>query len=332
MRIAVDAMGGDHAPDEIVRGALLYRAEGGVAEIVLVGRDEIVRAALGTAPRPGITVVDARDVVEMHEHPSNALRRRGDTSIGVATALVKRGDAEAVVSAGNTGATMAAALLVLGRIRGIDRPALCGMLPTTKGKPACLIDAGATMDAEPSNLLQYARMASRFMERVHGVSEPTVGLMNVGEEPEKGGRVQQEAHALLAGATDINFFGNIEGRDPLRGTTDIVVCDGFTGNVLAKGMEGVVDVFREGIRNDIFGGVLGKVAYGFAIGGVRKLRHRLDYDEYASAPLLGVNGVSVVTHGRARANMVRHAIAVAERSVSQGLIAVLAEQNQSGVA
>jgi glycerol-3-phosphate acyltransferase PlsX len=188
------------------------------------------------------------------------------------------------------------------------------------------------MDAEPTNLLQYARMASRFMERVHGVSEPTVGLMNVGEEPEKGGRVQQEAHALLAGATDINFFGNIEGRDPLRGTTDIVVCDGFTGNVLAKGMEGVVDVFREGIRNDIFGGVLGKVAYGFAIGGVRKLRHRLDYDEYASAPLLGVNGVSVVTHGRARANMVRHAIAVAERSVSQGLIAVLAEQNQSGVA
>jgi phosphate acyltransferase len=332
MRIAVDAMGGDHAPDEIVRGALLYRAEGGVAEIVLVGRDEIVRAALGTAPRPGITVVDARDVVEMHEHPSNALRRRGDTSIGVATALVKRGGAEAVVSAGNTGATMAAALLVLGRIHGIHRPALCGMLPTTKGKPACLIDAGATMDAEPSNLLQYARMASRFMERVHGVSEPTVGLMNVGEEPEKGGRVQQEAHALLAGATDINFFGNIEGQDPLRGTTDIVVCDGFTGNVLAKGMEGVVDVFREGIRNDIFGGVLGKVAYGFAMGGVRKLRHRLDYDAYASAPLLGVNGVSVVTHGRARANMVRHAIAVAERSVSQGLIAVLAEQSRSGVA
>jgi glycerol-3-phosphate acyltransferase PlsX len=332
MRIAVDAMGGDHAPDEIVRGALLYRTEGGVAEIVLVGRDEILRTALGTAPRPGVTIVDARDIVEMHEHPSNALRRRGDTSIGVATALVKRGDAQAVVSAGNTGATMAAALLVLGRIPGIDRPALCGMLPTTKGKPACLIDAGATMDAEPSNLLQYARMASRFMERVHGASEPTVGLMNVGEEPEKGGRVQQEAHALLAGATDINFYGNIEGRDALRGTTDIVVCDGFTGNVLAKGMEGVVDVFREGIRNDIFGGVLGKIAYLFALGGVRKLRHRLDYDEYASAPLLGVNGVSVVTHGRARATMLRHAIGVAERSVSQGLIAVLAEQSRIPVA
>src|SRR5260221_5884252 len=276
VRIAVDAMGGDHAPDEIVRGALLYRAEGGVAELVLVGREEAVRASLGAAPRPGITIVDARDVVEMHEHPSSELRGRSDTSIGVATELVKRGDADAVVSAGNTGATMASAVLILKRIRGIDRPALCGMLPTTKGKPACLIDAGATMDAEPNNLLQYARMASRFLERVHGVRNPTVGLMNVGEESEKGGRVQQEAHALLTAATDINFFGNVEGRDPLRGTTDIVVCDGFTGNVLAKGMEGVVDVFREGIRNDIFGGPLGKVAYLFALGGVRKLRHRLD--------------------------------------------------------
>ena len=323
MRIAVDAMGGDHAPDEIVRGALLYRAEGGVADIVLVGREEAVRAALGTAPRPGITVVDARDVVEMHEHPSSELRRRTDTSIGVATELVKRGDADAVVSAGNTGATMASAVLILKRIPGIDRPALGGMLPTVKGTPACLIDAGATMDAEAENLLQYAQMASRFMERVHGVARPTVGLMSVGEESGKGGRLQHEAHALLAGATDIVFFGNIEGRDPLRGTTDIVVCDGFTGNVLAKGMEGVVDVFRDGIRNDIFGGVLGKIAYVIALGGVRKLRGRLDYDEYASAPLLGVAGVSVVTHGRARANMLRHAIRVAERSVSQGLIAAI---------
>ena len=161
------------------------------------------------------------------------------------------------------------------------------------------------------------------MERVHGVARPTVGLMSVGEESGKGGRLQHEAHALLAGATDIVFFGNIEGRDPLRGTTDIVVCDGFTGNVLAKGMEGVVDVFRDGIRNDIFGGVLGKIAYVIALGGVRKLRGRLDYDEYASAPLLGVAGVSVVTHGRARANMLRHAIRVAERSVSQGLIAAI---------
>jgi len=323
MRIAVDAMGGDHAPDEIVRGALLYRQAGGRADVVLVGREDEVRRSLGSADRSGVSIVDARDVVEMHEHPSSALRRRGDTSIGVATRLVKDGAADAVVSAGNTGATVAGALLILGRIPGIDRPAMCGMLPTTAGKPACLIDAGATMDADARNLLQYALMASRFMERVHGVERPSVGLLNVGEEPEKGGRMQQEAHALLSGADGLNFYGNVEGRDVMRGVTDIVVCDGFVGNVLAKGMEGVVDVFRDGIRNDVFGGPLGKVAAAVAWSGIRKLRHRLDYDPYASAPLLGVAGVSVVTHGRARASMLRYAIDVAERAVSSSLVATI---------
>jgi len=326
VRIAVDAMGGDHAPDEIVRGALLYRSEGGPAELVLVGREDVVRRALGTTQRDGISVVDAREVVAMDEHPSAALRRRSDTSIGVATALVKRGEAEGVVSAGNTGATMAAALLGLGRIPGIDRPALCGMLPTTANKPACLLDAGATMDADENNLLQYARMATRFMEGVHGVERPSVGLINVGEEPEKGTRMALAAHALLAGAEDLNFFGNVEGRDVMRGTTDIVLCDGFTGNVLIKGLEGTVDVFREGIRNDIFGGVLGKAAYLLAARGVRKMRSRMDYGPYVSAPLLGVNGVSVVTHGRADASMMRHAIAVAERAVSSGLVQKITSQ------
>lgn len=325
MRIAVDAMGGDHAPDEIVRGALLYRESGGSAEVVLVGREEEVRRALGPASRAGVRTADAREVVAMDEHPASALRRRGDTSIGVATELVKRGETDAVVSAGNTGATMAAALLVLGRIRGIDRPALCGMLPTARRRPACILDAGATMDATADNLLQYARMASRFMERVHGVARPTVGLLNVGEEPEKGGRLQLEAHALLRAASDLNFFGNVEGRDVLKGTTDIVVCDGYAGNTVAKAMEGVVDVFRDAIRNDIFGGILGKIAYLVAYPGVRRFRSRMDYDQYASAPLLGVAGVSVVTHGRARARMVKYAIDVAERSVASGLVAVIGE-------
>ncbi|HET8568469.1 MAG TPA: phosphate acyltransferase PlsX [Candidatus Limnocylindria bacterium] len=319
MRIAVDAMGGDHAPDEIVRGALLYREDGGSAELVLVGREDDVRRALGKE-RAGVTIRDAREVVAMDEHPSAALRRRADTSIGVATAMVKAGDADAVVSAGNTGATMAAGLLVLGRIRGIDRPALCGLLPTTANKPACILDAGATMDADANNLLQYARMATRFMEGVHGVRSPSVGLLNVGEEPEKGDRLAQEAHALLAGAEDLNFYGNIEGRDVMRGTTDIVVCDGFTGNVLIKGLEGVVDVMREGIRDDIFGGILGKAAALLALPGVNRFRRRLDYGPYAAAPLLGVNGVSVVTHGRADASMLRHAIRVGERAVSSRLI------------
>jgi phosphate acyltransferase len=323
VKIAVDAMGGDHAPDEIVRGARLYRDSGGSAELILVGRETDLRRLLGAAVPPGLSIRDAKDVVGMDEHPAAALRRRADTSIGVATQLVKQGEADAVVSAGNTGATMAAALLLIGRIRGIDRPALCGMLPTTKGKPACLLDAGATMDADENNILQFARMASRFMEQVHGVQRPSVGLINVGEEAEKGGRLQQAAHALLAGAEDLNFYGNVEGRDVMKGVTDICVTDGFTGNVLAKGMEGVVDVFVDGIRNDIFGGPLGKIAGLFALPGLGKFRGKMDYDPYASAPLLGVAGIAVVTHGRAKANMLRRAIEVAERAVDTHLVNVI---------
>ncbi len=320
MRIAVDAMGGDHAPDDIVRGALLYRAVAGTADLVLVG-DEARLAPLVGARTAGIEIVHAASVVGMDEHPAAALRRRDDTSIGVATRLVKEGRADAVVSAGNTGATMAAALLILGRVRGIDRPALCGMLPVLGAKQAtCLLDGGATMDADARNLVQYARMATVFMRKVHRIERPSVGLINVGEEPEKGDKLRLEAHALLAGASDLNFYGNIEGRDVLRGVTDIALCDGFTGNVLAKGLEGAFDVLSAGIKSDIFGGPLGKVAGLVALPGIRKFRGRFDYDPYVSAPLLGINGVSVVTHGRAKANMMRWAIAVGERAVATGLV------------
>ncbi len=313
-------MGGDHAPDEIVRGALLYREVGGTADVVLVGREDRLRPLLGGS-RAGVDIRHAAEVIAMDEHPANALRRRSDTSIGVATTLVRKGEADAIVSAGSTGATMAAALLVLGRVRGIDRPALCGMLPVLGDRPAtCLLDAGATMDADARNLVQYARMATSFMQKVHNAKEPSVGLINVGEEPEKGDKMRLEAHALLSAAGDLNFYGNIEGRDVLRGVTDIALCDGFTGNVLAKGLEGAFDTLSVGIRNDIFGGPLGKIAGAIAYPGIRAFRQRFDYDPYVSAPLLGIAGVSVVTHGRARANMVRWAIAVAERAVSSRLV------------
>ena len=313
-------MGGDHAPDDIVRGALLYREVVGTADLVLVGDETRLRRVVG-AKTTGIDIVHAGGVVEMGEHPATALRRRDDTSIGVATRLVKDGGADAVVSAGNTGATMAAALLILGRVRGIDRPALCGMLPVTSGRKAtCLLDAGATMDADARNLLQFARMATAFMTKVHGIERPSVGLINVGEEPEKGDKLALEAHALLAGAEDLNFYGNIEGRDVLRGITDIALTDGFTGNVIAKTLEGALDVVQSGIRADIFGGPLGKLAGLVALPGIRRFRGRFDYDPYVSAPLLGIAGVSVVTHGRAKAKMMRWAIAVAERAVATRLV------------
>ena len=317
-------MGGDHAPDEIVRGALLYREVVGTAALILVG-DEAKLTKLVGAKTNGLEIVHAASVIGMDEHPAAALRRRDDTSIGVATRLVKDGRADAVVSAGNTGATMAAALLILGRVKGIDRPALCGMLPVTSDRRAtCLLDAGATMDADARNLLQYARMATAFMEKVHGVQRPLVGLINVGEEPEKGDKIRLETHALLAGAKDLNFYGNIEGRDVLRGITDIALTDGFNGNVLAKGLEGAFDTLSNGVRSDIFGGPLGKVAGLIALGGLKKFRSRFDYDPYVSAPLLGIAGVSVVTHGRARANMMRWAIAISERSVASGLVDAIA--------
>jgi glycerol-3-phosphate acyltransferase PlsX len=320
MRIAVDAMGGDHAPEEIIRGALLYREVVGTADLILVGDEAKLKKLLGGGSS-GIDIAHAAGVVAMDEHPAAALRRRDDTSIGVATRLVKDGRADAVVSAGNTGATMAAALLILGRIRGIDRPALCGMLPVTSERRAtCLLDAGATMDADAQNLLQFARMATAFMEKVHGVQRPLIGLINVGEEPEKGDKLRLEAHALLRGAKDLSFYGNIEGRDVLRGITDIALTDGFNGNVLAKGLEGAFDTLASGIRSDIFGGPIGKLAGLIALPGVRKFRGRFDYDPYVSAPLLGINGVSVVTHGRAKANMMRWAIAISERSVANGLV------------
>src|SRR3954468_13242635 len=320
MRIAVDAMGGDHAPDEIVRGALLYREVVGTAELLLVGDEARLKTLIG-AKVSGIEVAPAASVIGMDEHPAAALRRRDDTSIGVATRLVKDGTADAIVSAGNTGATMAAALLILGRVRGIDRPALCGMLPVTSARLAtCLLDAGATMDADARNLLQYARMATAFMEKVHGVARPSVGLINVGEEPEKGDKLRLDAHALLRASADLNFYGNIEGRDVLKGTTDICLTDGFNGNVLAKGLEGAFDTLSNGIRSDIFGGPLGKIAGAIALPGIRRFRGRFDYDPYVSAPLLGINGVSVVTHGRARANMMRWAISVAERAVASRLV------------
>lgn len=322
-------MGGDHAPDDIVRGALLYREVGGAADLILVG-DRARLAKLVGARSGGIEIEHAAGVVGMDEHPAAALRRRDDTSIGVATRLVKDGRADAVVSAGNTGATMAAALLILGRVKGIDRPALCGMLPVTSERRAtCLLDAGATMDAGARNLLQYARMATAFMEKVHGVERPLVGLINVGEEPEKGDRMRLETHALLAAASDLNFYGNIEGRDVLRGITDIALTDGFNGNVLAKGLEGAFDTLSNGIKQDIFGGPLGKLAGLVAIGGIRTFRSRFDYDPYVSAPLLGINGVSVVTHGRAKAKMMRWAIAVGERAVATRLVDAIASSAES---
>lgn len=321
VRIALDAMGGDHAPEQNVGGALEYRRSGGRARLVLVGRRDSIERLLGGA-RDGIEIVEAPDVVAMGEHPSAALRRRAGTSIGVATQLVKDGRAAAVVSAGNTGATMASAVLVLGRIAGIDRPALCQMVPNQSRRAMCLLDMGATVDTDARNLLQFAIMGSLFMEKVHGIASPSVGLLNLGAEAGKGSRVLQEAEELLR-KSGLNFFGNVEGIDVPRGTVNVVVCDGLLGNTIVKALEGTLDFLKTAIRDDIFGGPLGKVAGLLAMPGVARFRKGFDYEVYGGAPLLGVAGVSIVTHGRARPRMIRYAIEVAERAARSRLVGAI---------
>lgn len=330
LRIALDAMGGVHAPGEIVRGALEYRRAGGRARILLVGREDEVRALLH-GDEADLEVLHAPDVVGMGEHPAAALRRRAGTSIGVATQLVRDGRADAVVTAGNTGAAMASGVLTLGRLAGIERPALAPVFPTRSGRLTCLLDMGANVDTDARNLLQFAQMGAVYMERVYGVARPTIGLLNIGEEAGKGPRVLQEADALLR-ESGLNYVGNVEGRDVPHGTVDVVVCDGLAGNVVIKAMEGVLDTMRSMIREDVFGGPLGKLALLFALPGVRRLRNRLDYDRYGGVPLLGLTGISIVSHGRARSRMMRYALEIAERAVRTRLVDAIREGLESRAA
>ena len=314
MRIAVDAMGGDHAPREIVRGAIDYALKS-TDEVSLVGdvpRLEREIAAYGKGVPPNIHLVDAPQVVEMGEHPATALRTKRRSSIVVATDLVRDGDADAVVSAGSTGATMAAAVFRLGRIQGIDRPALPAHMATATG-PVMLLDVGANVDSDPENLVQFAAMGAIFAEHVLHVRNPRIGLLNIGEEVEKGNELAREAHAKLA-ALDLHFVGNVEAHDMIAHRADVVVCDGFVGNVVIKFFEGITSFIFRALREDLQHGPLAPLALLTLKPGFERMRARFDYEGYGGAPLLGVKGVSIVTHGRAKARMIENAIRVASES------------------
>jgi glycerol-3-phosphate acyltransferase PlsX len=314
MRIAVDAMGGDHAPREIVRGAIDY-ATTNADEVLLVGdvpRLEREIDDYGT-PRPArLGLVDAPEVVEMGEHPATAIRTKRRSSIRVATDLVRDGDADAVVSAGSTGATMAAAVFRLGRIDGIDRPALPAHMVTATG-PVMLLDVGANVDSDADNLVQFAAMGAIFAEHVLHVRNPRIGLLNIGEEPEKGDELAKEAYARLA-AADLHFVGNVEAHDMIAHRADVVVCDGFVGNVVIKFFEGITGFIFRALREDLQQGPIAPLALLALKPGFDRMKARFDYERYGGAPLLGVKGVSIVTHGRAKARMMEHAIRVASES------------------
>jgi glycerol-3-phosphate acyltransferase PlsX len=316
-------MGGDHAPREIVRGAVLAARELGI-RVALVGQPALVEAELAkNAPRPeGISLVPAGEVIAMDEHPAQAARHKKDSSVVVGLRLLKKGEAAAFVSAGNTGATLAASIMYLGRLRGIERPSLVALLPLS-GRLTVMLDIGANADCKAKYLLQFAEMGSVYMQRVWKVERPRVALLSIGEEETKGNQLAQEAYALLKQAKHLNFVGNVEGRDVPAGVVDVIVTDGFTGNVVVKTMEGVANF----IRGQIEGAIKGNPIYwlpGLALrGAFRGVQKKTDYREYGAGPLLGVNGLVFVAHGRSDALAIKSSLRVAREAVLSGMLEAL---------
>jgi glycerol-3-phosphate acyltransferase PlsX len=323
-RIVVDAMGGDNAPQETVAGALAALGGLGV-QLTLVGRVDAIRSELrGTGEIPGLNIVPANDVIEMDDHPTDAVRAKPDASINVALGLLKRGEADAFVTAGNTGASMAAALLTLGRIRGIGRPALATVFPTGDDRLTMLLDVGANADCRPIHLLQFAYMGSAYMERMFGIERPRVGLLSIGEEDSKGNQLTIEVNEMLR-ASRLNFAGNVEGKDLTTGTCDVAVMDGFTGNVVIKTAEGMAELMFGELRKAVELTPWNRAAGLILMSELRKVKRRLDYTEYGGAQLLGVDGVTVIGHGRSNARAVFSAIRAARDAVQNNVLQTLRE-------
>lgn len=317
MKIAIDAMGGDYAPQKIVEGAVLFAREN-ATPLVLVGQENLIRAELSKYPVHNlpITIHHAAQVIGMEESPSKASRQKQDASIVVATKLVADGHADALVSAGNSGAVMTSALRYLGRLPGIYRPAIATLIPTQKGH--CIVaDAGANADCKPEYLLQFAIMAKVVAEKIHNIKEPEVGLLSIGEEKEKGNHLTKRAYPLLENCKDLRFIGNVEGRDIIKGKADVIVCDGFVGNVVLKTVEGTAESIGRMIKAEIAASFLAKIGYFFIQPAFKKFRKKVDYAEYGGAPLLGVNGICIISHGKSTAKAIKNALKVAEQFVSK---------------
>ncbi len=316
MRIAVDAMGGDYAPGEIVAGALLAKQELG-CDIILVGDESKIAGLL--PQKSGIELKHAPEVIYMDETPVVAVRRKKDASIVVATRLVKEGYADAVVSAGNTGAQMTAALFGLGRIKGIKRPAISTLFPTAKGAKV-LLDSGANADCKPEHLVQFAYMGSIYAEKVLGMKNPLVALLNIGTEESKGNELSVETYQLLKNDAQVNFVGNLEPRDLPLGGVDVIVCDGFVGNIVLKLAEGLGSFLMAMIKEQLTSSYRYKIGAAMVAPGLKEIRKIMDYSEYGGAPLLGVAGVSIISHGSSRAKAIKNAVKAAGTCVENGFV------------
>ena len=296
MKIAIDAMGGDHAPEQIVKGALAAARNWPDTQLVLLGDQPSIEAHLGGGSLPNLSVQHTSEVIESDEEPVKAVRRKKDASMVVAGRMLRERQVDAMLSAGNTGALMTTGLLVVGRMDGIERPALAPMLPTMDNMGVLALDLGANMDAKPEHLLQYAVMGSIYREKVHGVERPRVGLLNVGTEPGKGNELSKAAYALLEGAP-IHFVGNVESRDVMSRNCDVLICDGFAGNILLKTMEGTAGAIMKELKGAFTKSLLTKLAAAVVMPGIKGLRSKMDYVQYGGAPLLGLNGLVVKCHG-----------------------------------
>lgn len=320
--IALDAMGGDLGPRETVGGALIAAGEG--IDVTIVGDEATLRGELArrNANPSNLHIKHAPDVVAMGDHAAREVRRARQTSMYVGTEMVKRGEADAFVTIGNTGAAMATSLVVLGRLRGVERPALSAVLPGNHG-PVMLLDVGANADARPSHLVTFAHLGAGYMRSVFGMASPRVATLSIGEEPTKGSMLIVETHETLAADPAINFVGNVESRDILTGHAEVVVTDGFTGNVVLKLAEGLVQLLFDEMRTAARSSWRSKIGGALLLPVLRGVRARLDYRRYGAVPLLGVDGAVFVGHGRSDEAAVASAVRSAQHAVEQGMMAAV---------
>ena len=328
IKVAVDAMGGDFAPLNDVSGAIIAAEEKKDSlEIILVGKENLINEELKKHKigLNNISVVNAADVITMHDSPTDSLKTKSDSSISVGINLVKDKKADAFISAGNTGAVMTASILKLGRIKGVGRPTIGSLFPTDKGK-TMVFDVGASVDCKPNHLLEFAVMGSIYMKNVYGIEKPKVGLLSVGEEKSKGDNLTIEAYELLE-RSGLNFIGNVEGRDVLRGKADIIVCDGFVGNVILKFAESVLDVMKSKFKAYADKGFFKKIWVGMMYGTLKNVVLKdFDYQEYGGVPLLGVNGITIIGHGKSSPIAIKNMIYKAEEMIRKEVNSKISEE------
>ena len=320
MYVAVDAMGGDYAPEVVVQGAIEAATDFGLS-VILVGDEERLKRLLGRQRgkiKNRILTAHSEEVIDMEEPPSKAVRKKKRASIRVAFDLLKDGKAEALVSAGNSGATVMAGILALGKLKGVDRPAIAGVFPRESG-PVVLIDVGANVDCRPGHLFQFAVMAKAFASSCLGIDDPKIGLLSIGEEGIKGNEQVKLARELF-NKSKLNFIGNVEGRDIFKGEVQIIVCDGFVGNVALKLSEGMAEAVKKMLFKDLRSSVLSRVGVYLARRGIESFENKLDYELYGGAPLLGINGVAVICHGDSSPRAIKNAIKLASDYAKNRLV------------